>query len=119
MDEYPYHANYTDKHRKIVLSGIEGIAEILTGNDTPEKQRLLFCMDFYLDPYYRVDIPHINDIILVLQNVIVSENPKSVKEEALHLLSAYCWPPFKILEENLDKIESCLMPDVLYAINQD
>ena len=47
----------------------------------------------------------------------MSSNDDEVSEEALDLLSSYEWPPFEILEKNIDKVSKQLKPDVLYVIN--
>ena len=111
--------SYTSKHSNIVKSGIESISNVLNGKDTAEKLSLLLCLDKFLDPYYGYNLPYKNEIEALLQNVIVNNNTIEVKEDALHLLTAYCWPPFIILENNLSKIEPELLPDVKYAINMN
>jgi len=110
---------YSNKHIEIVKNGIEAISKILNGKDTSEKESLLFCLDRFLDPYYGYNLPHKNEIEELLQNVIINVNPIGVKEDALQLLTDYCWPPFTVLENNLSKIEPELLPNVKYAINMN
>ena len=113
------YTSYSNKQSEIVKSGIDAIAETLNNGNTSEKESLLLCLDKFLDPYYGYNLPHKNEIILLLENVIVNQNSIGVKEDALNLLTSYCYPPFNILESNIDKIESELLPDVKYAINMD
>ena len=111
--------SYSSEHIEIVNSGIEAISAVLNGNDIIQKEGLLLCLDRFLDPYFGYDLPFKDEIKILLQNVIVSENPIEVKEDALQLLSDYEWPPFTILENNLSKIEKELLPNVEYVINMN
>ena len=108
---------YTDDEKKIAESGISAIRNILMGADMEAKERLLFCLDYYLDPYYKKTLPYEAEVAALLQEVIVSPNPLSVKEDALNLLISYEYPPFSILENNLSKVETELLPDITYALN--
>ena len=110
---------YSNKHTEIVIRGIEAISDVFNGKDISEKESLLLCLDKFLDPYFGYNILHKDEIKVLLQNTIVSANPIGVKEDALQLLTDYYWPPFIILEENLNKIEPQLLPDIKYAINMD
>lgn len=108
---------YSNAEKKIVESGADAIHKVLAGDDADAKERLLFCLDYYLDPYYKNTLPYESEIIKLLEHVIISGNPLSVKEDALNLLTSYAYPPFYILEQNLGQIEDQLMPDVMYALN--
>jgi hypothetical protein len=44
---------YSKKHEEIVNRGVDAISEILKSADVDEKRSILFCLDKYLDPYYR------------------------------------------------------------------
>ena len=106
---------YSNAEKKIVESGADAIHKVLAGDDADAKERLLLCLDYYLDPYYKNTLPYESEIIKLLEHVIISGNP--VKEDALNLLTSYAYPPFYILEQNLGQIEDQLMPDVMYALN--
>ena len=108
---------YSNAEKKIVESGADAIHKVLAGDDADAKERLLPCLDYYLDPYYKNTLPYESEIIKLLEHVIISGNPLSVKEDALNLLPSYAYPPFYILEQNLGQIEDQLMPDVMYALN--
>lgn len=108
---------YSDDEKKIVESGVAAIGDVLEGNDVNAKERLLLCLDYYLDPYYKNTLPYGKEITGLLEHVIISNNPLSLKEDALNLLTSYGYPPFPILEQNLSCIEDQLMPDVMYALN--
>ncbi len=90
------------------------------GDDPGKKKSLLFALDWFMDPYYKQDI-YIADIreelVELLQIVIISSNDDDVADDALNLLSSYEWPPFEILEKNMDKVSEKLKPYVMYAIN--
>ncbi|MCL2847612.1 MAG: hypothetical protein FWE13_02525 [Firmicutes bacterium] len=106
---------YSKRHENIVLSGIEAISEVLLGDDMLEKESLLFCLDKYLNPYFRYDLSYKDDIFLLVEQVIVGNNSKECKEEAIHLLATYACPPFNIITENLDKIELEFLSDINYT----
>ena len=108
---------YSNAEKKIVESGADAIHKVLAGDDADAKERLLLCLDYYLDPYYKNTLPYESEIIKLLEHVIISGNPLSVKEDALNLLTSYACPPFYILEQNPGQIEDQLMPDVMYALN--
>lgn len=108
---------YSDDERDIIKHGTAAIREVLMGHDTESKERLLFCLDYYLDPFYGNPLACEKDIVTLLQQVIVSPNPMTVKEDALNLLTSYEYPPFPILEMRLEQIEPQLRPDVRYALD--
>ena len=71
-----------------------------------------------MDPYYKQDISSFKeDLIQLLETVIVSPNPIEVKDDALQLLSDYCWGPFPTLEQHVDEIEDELKANAEYTIN--
>lgn len=111
---------YGENEREIVRKGIIAIREVLLEGSKNEKRSLLFALDWFMDPYYKQDI-YIADIreelVELLQTVIISSNDDEVSEDALELLSSYEWPPFEILEKNIDKVSEQIKPDVLYVIN--
>lgn len=108
---------YTEDDRAIVRAGIEGVREILMGDDMDRKRSMLFCLDYFMDPYYGQDISAMRDeLVEMLQQIIVSKNNDTdVKEDAINLLSSYEWGPFPILDEKFDEIEDGLKPDVNYV----
>ena len=73
-----------------------------------------------MDPYYKQD-SYIADIrgelTDLLQTVIIASNEDEVSEDALNLLVSYEWPPFKILEENMENVSERLKPYVLEALH--
>jgi len=107
---------YTKKHDKIIASGIEAISKVLLGRDITEKESLLLCLDKYFDPYFKYDLATKDEIISLVQRVVIDKNSDECKDEALHLLSEYAYPPFKILEENIDKIDPKFLPDVKHIL---
>ena len=110
---------YNKKHEDIVKKGIDAIEKVLKGSNVAEKESLLFCLDKYLDPWFGYDLPRKKEILELVQYVVIDSNSQGVKEGALQLLTDYSWPPFTILENNLDKIEPILIGEVQYAINMD
>lgn len=52
--------NYGEREINIVEASIDEIKKVLLGNDTKAKERLLFYLDWYLDPYYKNDLSGIS-----------------------------------------------------------
>ncbi|MDE7415575.1 MAG: hypothetical protein K2N44_04540 [Lachnospiraceae bacterium] len=122
MDNSVSFISYSEHEIEIVKKGIDAIREVLMGSDTKKKKSLLFALDWFMDPYYKQDhyIADIHDeLIDLLQTVIVTSNDDEVADDAINLLSSYAWPPFEILENNMNKISEKMKPYVLYAINMD
>ncbi len=113
------YVSYSEEERKLVREGgITAIRQVLTGSDTEKKRSLLLCLDWFMDPYYKQDISSFKEeLIALLETVIVSENPIEVKDDALQLLSDYCWGPFPTLEQHVDEIEDELKANAEYTIN--
>ena len=109
---------YTEDDRALVRRGINEIREVLMGEDMERKRSLLFCLDWFMDPYYGQDISSIEkDLVLLLQEVILAPNPTEVKEDALQLLQDYEWGPFELLEAHIEELDREIKPDALYVIN--
>ena len=88
------------------------------GADAGRKRCIMFCLEYFMDPYYGEDISQIHDeLVELLEEVIVSPNEDIVIEDALDLLISYEWPPFPILEKNIDVIPPLHKPSVLYLLN--
>lgn len=75
-----------------------------------------------MDPYYKQDhyiTNFLNELVELLQTVIITSNDDEVADNALNLLSSYAWPPFEILENNINKVSERMKPYVLEVINMD
>ena len=44
---------YTDEERSIVRAGMGAVRAVLFGADVDAARRLLFCLDWFMDPYYQ------------------------------------------------------------------
>lgn len=110
---------YSNHEMEIVKQGLSAVKEVLLGPDMEAKNRLLFFLDRFLDPWFGYELPDRGEIIDLLQTVVISQNSISVKEAALQLLCDYAWPPFLLLEKNFDAIEAELKPEAGYAIHMD
>ena len=114
----PY-TTYSDDEKAIVRSGMPAIRSVLNGSDTEAKKRLLFCLDWFMDPYYGQDISAIRDELeLELQSVVVFDADLNVKEDAIQLLTDYTWGPYPVLSAHLHEIDKRLLPDVRYLIDE-
>lgn len=122
MESIMSYTSYGQNERDIVKKGIVAIQEVLMSDNTDEKRSLLLALDWFMDPYYKQDIYIADireDLNKLLQTVVIWSNDDEVSEDALDLLRAYEWPPFEILEKNIDRVSMRIKPDVLYVINMD
>ena len=78
------------RHKAIAEGGVEGIAAVLRGDDEAEKASLLFCLDYYLDPYYGCTLAHESEIFALLQQLLLSERSQAIRDDILQLLGDYC-----------------------------
>ena len=97
---------YTEREVQCLKEGMGAVRSVLSGTDTEAKRRLLFYLDWYMDPYYRQDISDIkNDLKEMLEKIVVSPNEEDVIDEALHLLEGYTDPPYPILAGVLGELK--------------
>ena len=111
---------YGDAEREIVKSGYEAIEAVLVGNDVNAKRRLLFYLDWYIDPYYKQDLTDLYEPLKeLLQKMVIAENEDDVIEDALFVLESHTDPPYERLREYIDKVPQQFLPKVRYLINQE
>ena len=78
---------YTEREVQCLKEGMGAVRSVLSGTDTEAKRRLLFYLDWYMDPYYKQAISGIkNDLKEMLEKVAVSPEEEDIIDEALHLL---------------------------------
>ena len=115
-----FDVNYGKEEFKTVESGIDAIEAVLTGKDIHAKERLLFYLDWYMDPYYQKDLSVIGEPLKeLLQKVAVTDKDSGIVEEALYLLEAYTEGPYEIIEKNIDVFNEEIKPTVLYILNEN
>ena len=108
---------YTEREMQCVKEGIGAVRSVLSGTDTEAKRRLLFYLDWYMDPYYRQDISDIKkDLKEMLEKVVVSPNEEDVIDEALHLLEGYTDATYPILAAYLGNLSGKHKPKALYLL---
>lgn len=97
--------------------GCRPVGSVLSGTDTEAKRRLLFYLDWYMDPYYKQDISGIkNDLKEMLEKVAVSPEEEDIIDEALHLLEGYTDPPYPILAAYWGNLSEKHKPKALYLL---
>ncbi len=96
---------YNERHKKIVCGGIDRVRAAFAEGDKGEILSLLLCLDFYLDPYYGHRLPYEKEIFDLLQETAVRSSDDDVTEDCLNLLSSYSYPPFTVIEKNIDSIK--------------
>ena len=115
-----FDCHYGETEIKIVESGVEAIKAVLEGEDIAAKQRLLFYLDWFMDPYYKQDTSAIiGPLIDLLQTIIITPNDDDVIGEAIHLLSAYTTGPYEILKAEYKNVPEMFKPDVLYLFSEE
>ena len=115
-----FDVHYGEEEFRTVDAGIEAIEAVLTGEDIHAKERLLFYLDWYMDPYYRKDLSVIGEALKeLLQRIVITDNEAGIVEEALHLLEAYTDGPYAILENNIDNVAEEFKPTVRFLINDN
>ena len=115
-----FDCHYGEAEIKTVESGIEAIKAVLEGEDIAAKQRLLFYLDWFMDPYYKQDTSAIAEpLIDLLQTIIITPNDDDLIGEAIHLLSAYTTGPYDILKAEYKKVPEMFKPDVLYLFSEE
>ena len=113
-----FDCNYGEEEFSTIKAGIEAIETVLAGNDIHAKERLLYCLDWYMDPYYQKNLSEIQEpLIELLQKIAVSDDDIGIVDEAFHLLEAYTEGPYEILERNMGSIPEEYKPTALYLIN--
>ncbi|MBR4471485.1 MAG: hypothetical protein IKS54_09285 [Erysipelotrichaceae bacterium] len=115
-----FDVHYGEKEFRTVDAGIEAIEAVLTGEDIHAKERLLFYLDWYMDPYYKKDLSVIGEGLKdLLQRIAITDNDNGIVEEALHLLEAYTDGPYAILENNIGNVAEEFKSTVLFLLNED
>ncbi len=115
-----FDVHYGEAEFETVRSGIDAIQAVLTGGDIHAKERLLFYLDWYMDPYYRKDLSSLGEPLKeLLQEAAVRDPDAGIVEEALHLLEAYTTGPYAILETNAERFPEEFRPTVRYLLNED
>ncbi len=115
-----FDCNYGEPEFNTIKTGIKAIEAVLTGSDIHAKERLLFCLDWYMDPYYKMDLSALKEpLIELLQKIAVTDDNMGVIDEVFHLLEAYTEGPYDILEKNIDKVPEEYKPTALYLLNPE
>ncbi len=99
---------YNDAHARIVENGVDTILAVLDGDNISEKESLLLCLDKYLDPYFGYELPHANEIFLLLEKQLFEDHPIFIKNDILSLLELYCTIPLHYMEKDLSQIDASL-----------
>lgn len=110
---------YSKDEIYIVESGIGAIKEVLLGDDSSKKQKLLLCLDMYIDPWYQHHLPYEKEILTLLEHVVVFEEDVETAEDALNLLMDYSSSPYPILENQYTHICEQLEPQVRYLLRRE
>lgn len=108
---------YTNDEINIVEQGIEEVRKVLMGEDCGKKRSLLFCLDWYLDPYYGNKLPYRDELVALLQLVVVKDKDQDVIWDVVDLLREYTYGPYEILEHDFEQILEAMKPLVKELIS--
>lgn len=108
---------YDESHKKIVESGICEIKKVLFGNNVHKSRELLFCLELYLDPYYKKRLPYENEIYDLLQELVISSQDDEIIDDCLQLIEDYACIPLPIMERGFEQIKENKKPDARYVLN--
>lgn len=100
---------YEARHKAIAEGSVEGIATVLRGDDEAEKASLLLCIDYYLDPYYGCTLAHESENFALLQELLLSERSRAIRDDILQLLGDYCGD-FSVLRSRICEASGELLP---------
>lgn len=64
---FPRHTEYGEAEISIAESGAAAIENVLKNSDFKRRDSLLFCLDWYFDPYYGKTLPEREKVIEVLR----------------------------------------------------
>ena len=111
------HTAYSDEERNIVRAGISAVRAVLFGADVEAVRRLLYCLDWFMDPYYQNDLGDMaQPLKKALQELTVTTRTPDVAEEALSLLE-YTEPPYEILRARLVDVLPQQQPYARYLLS--
>jgi len=87
--------SYNEYHKKIIESGAAEIKKVFSGNDTKLIKELLFCLDYYLDPFYGHTLPYENEIFDLLRELAASSRDDDVTNDCLQLIGDHSHDSFE------------------------
>ena len=90
----------------------------LFGDDIKQIRSLLFCLDYYLDPYYKNTLPYEKEVYDSLQKLVISSRNDDVIDDCLQLIGDHCCYPLTIMEQGFENIKDSKKPDARYELNQ-
>ena len=96
---------YDESHKKIIESGINDIRKVLFGDDIYKIRQLLFCLDLYLDPFYKNVLPYEKEIYNLLQQLVISSQNDEIIDDCLQLIGDYSCYPLTVMEKGFEGIK--------------
>ena len=101
---------YSKDDRSIAKGGMDGINEVLFCNDKAKIRSLLFCLDYYLDPYYKSPLPYADELCVSLQKLLIQTRDDDIIDDICDLLS-YGYD-CSIVRDNLDDLKQDRLSDI-------
>lgn len=117
MDQ-EFDCHYGEAEFNTIRAGIEAIEAVLIGSDIHAKERLLYCLDWYMDPFYKNDLSKLQEPLFeLLQKIAITDKNIGIVDEAFHLLEAYTEGPYELLAKNIGSVPEEYKPTALYLVN--
>ncbi|WP_411346561.1 hypothetical protein ACE3MZ_11475 [Paenibacillus sp. WLX1005] len=107
---------YDQRHMDIIQAGIEPIQVFLQTESQQEKDNLLFCMDRFLDPWFGYQLPHLEQIFVLLQQHLFTEETVEINNVILELLTQYGRQTLDVIADQIEQLEPELLADAVYAL---
>ena len=80
---------YGKNHAYVVEAGIDSIKSNYDSSDFEEKRSLLLCLDRFLDPYHKYELPYAVEIFEWLKNEFDNTQYMTIKEDIFELVENY------------------------------
>lgn len=96
---------YDESHKRIIESGIGEIRKVLFGDDVYKIRQVLFCLDLYLDPFYKNRLPYEKEIFDLLQELVICNQDDDIIDDCLQLIGDYSCYPLTIMEKGFEGIK--------------
>lgn len=81
---------YGKLEEETIKEGMVFIEDVLMSEIDDHVMRLMNCLDKYLDPYFRYDLPYAKDIFALLHEIKEDHTrTEDIRNEAEHLINSY------------------------------
>ena len=101
---------YGDEQIKLIENGIDGVDDVIFGDDKTAVRSMLFALERYLDPYYNCPLPYRERMYDSLHRLLTTTDDDDIIDDVLDLMMYEDNDIF--LRENIDRIKPERQADV-------